>query len=108
MYQMGRIFRPTPESRLPTPEKVLPSFPRRGGPRLSVVGWFGAAGTSLADRLHPSSPSSVCGIGASPMTRRRGELRSFGEGSASAGSGGRSVIGRRPDATRGREVKSEG
>ena len=50
----------------------------------------------------------VGGIGASPMTRRRGELRKYGEGSARAGSRGRSVIGRRPDATRRRGVKSEG
>ena len=41
------------------------------------------------------------------MTRRRGELRRFGEGSASAESGGRSVIGRRPDATREERVKGE-
>ena len=49
----------------------------------------------------------VGGIGASPMTRRRGEWRRFREGSASAGSGGRSVIGRRPDATRGGEKSYE-
>ena len=30
----------------------LPSFPRRGGPRLSVVGWFGAVGRSFGDLLH--------------------------------------------------------
>ena len=85
-----------------------PPFQGGGGPRLSVVGWFGAVRASLGDLLQGPSPKSVGGIGASPMTRRRCELRRFREGSASAGSRGRSVIGRRPDATRGREVKSEG
>ena len=53
---MGRIFHPTPDSCLPTPEKALPSFPRRGGPRLSVVGWFGAVGSSLGDLFYGPSP----------------------------------------------------
>ena len=88
--------------RLPSPDsrplkKCSPPF--QGGGDRFAVGWFGAVCTSLGDLLHGPSPKSVCGIGASPMTRRRGELRSFGEGSASAGRCGRSVIGRRPDAT---------
>ena len=58
---------------------ALPSLARRGGPRLSVVGWFGAVRTSRGDLLHDSSPKAVGGIGASPMTRRRCELGRFGE-----------------------------
>ena len=37
------------------PCKGAPLLSKEGGPRLSVVGWFGAVRTSLGDRLHGSN-----------------------------------------------------
>ena len=49
---------------------ALPSFPSRGRPRLSVVGWFGAVRTSLGDLLRDPSPKLLPLPAAGPPCRR--------------------------------------
>ena len=57
---------PTPDSRLLTPDSCLPTPARRGGPRLSVVGWFGAVGRSFGDLLHGPGPKLPTPAGRRP------------------------------------------
>ena len=54
------------DSRLLTPDSCLPTPARRGGPRLSVVGWFGAVGRSFGDLLHGPGPKLPTPAGRRP------------------------------------------
>ena len=63
------------------------SPPFQGGGDRALARWGGSAPLVGPSGIyyHAPSPKSVCGIGASPMSRRRCELRRFGEGEESKG-----------------------